>query len=107
MSESTYATGIVGAPAPILSFGPLVLPVPGRAVDLQVRVSAPRDRERAAGHPALARPRPLEPPLAAVARLTWANLRTELYPGDSAWQDARDELAASPDPLGRVESKQA
>jgi hypothetical protein len=41
MSESTYATGIAGAPAPVLSFGPLVLPVPGRAVDLQVRVSAP------------------------------------------------------------------
>jgi predicted dienelactone hydrolase len=41
MSESTYPTGIVGAPAPVLSFGPLVLPVPGRAVDLQVRVSAP------------------------------------------------------------------
>ena len=41
MSESRYATGIVGAPAPVLSFGPLVLPVPGRAVDLQVRVSAP------------------------------------------------------------------
>ena len=41
MSESTNATGIAGAPAPVLSFGPLVLPVPGRAVDLQVRVSAP------------------------------------------------------------------
>jgi len=41
MSESTYATGIVGAPAPVLSFGPLVLPSPGRAVDLQIRVSAP------------------------------------------------------------------
>ena len=41
MSESIYATGIAGAPAPVLSFGPLVLPVPGRAVDLQMRVSAP------------------------------------------------------------------
>jgi predicted dienelactone hydrolase len=41
MSESTYATGIVDAPAPVLSFGPLVLPSPGRAVDLQIRVSAP------------------------------------------------------------------
>ena len=45
--------------------------------------------------------------VAAVARLTRAYLRTELYPGDAAWQAARDELAASPDPLGRVESKQA
>ena len=41
MSETAYATGIVGAPAPVLSFGPLVLPSPGRAVDLQIRVSAP------------------------------------------------------------------
>ena len=40
--------------------------------------------------------------MAAVARLAWAYLRTELYPGDPAWQAARDELAASPDPLGRV-----
>ena len=41
MSKSIYATGIAGAPAPVLSFSPLVLPVPGRAVDLQMRVSAP------------------------------------------------------------------
>ena len=45
--------------------------------------------------------------MAAVQLLTWAYLRTELYPGDPAWQAVRDELAASPDPLGRVESKQA
>lgn len=43
--------------------------------------------------------------VAAVGRLTWAYLRTELYSGDSAWQAACDELAAGPDPLGRVESK--
>ncbi|MEW1910411.1 chlorophyllase [Kitasatospora sp. NPDC085895] len=29
------------APVPVLSYGPLVLPVPGRPVDLEVRVSAP------------------------------------------------------------------
>ncbi|MDH6129759.1 chlorophyllase [Kitasatospora sp. GP82] len=43
--------------------------------------------------------------VAVVQRLTWAYLRTELYPGDSAWQAARDALAAGPNPLGRVESK--
>ncbi|NEA53039.1 chlorophyllase [Streptomyces sp. SID13666] len=43
--------------------------------------------------------------VAAVQRLTWAYLRTELYPGDSAWKAACDELTAGPDPLGRVESK--
>jgi hypothetical protein len=32
-------------------------------------------------------------------------LRTELYPGDPAWQTACDTLTASPDPLGRVESQ--
>ena len=41
MSETTYETGAAGAAAPVLSFGPIVLPSPGRAVDLQVRVSAP------------------------------------------------------------------
>lgn len=43
--------------------------------------------------------------VAAVARLTWAYLRSQLYPGDSAWQAARHSLAAGPDPLGRIESK--
>ncbi|MEU9015666.1 chlorophyllase [Streptomyces sp. NPDC048479] len=43
--------------------------------------------------------------VSAVQRLTWAYLRTELYPGDPAWQAARDALTAGPNPLGRVESK--
>ncbi|MDH6137815.1 putative dienelactone hydrolase [Kitasatospora sp. MAA4] len=43
--------------------------------------------------------------VAAVQRLTWAYLRSELYPGDPAWQAARDALTAGPDPLGQVESK--
>ncbi|MFI6456173.1 alpha/beta hydrolase family protein [Streptosporangium amethystogenes] len=43
--------------------------------------------------------------VSAVQWLTWAYLRTELYPGDSAWQAARDALTAGPNPLGRVESK--
>ncbi|MFD8526563.1 alpha/beta hydrolase family protein [Streptosporangium canum] len=43
--------------------------------------------------------------VSAIQRLTWAYLRTELYPGDSAWRAACDALAAGPDPLGRVESK--
>ncbi|MFF4527492.1 alpha/beta hydrolase family protein [Streptomyces bluensis] len=43
--------------------------------------------------------------VATVQQLTWAYLRTELYPGDSAWQAACDALAAASDPLGRVESK--
>ncbi|SFI26843.1 Predicted dienelactone hydrolase [Streptosporangium canum] len=43
--------------------------------------------------------------VSAIQRLTWAYLRAELYPGDSAWRAACDALAAGPDPLGRVESK--
>ncbi|MEV0278828.1 chlorophyllase [Streptomyces sp. NPDC050610] len=43
--------------------------------------------------------------VAAVQRLTWAYLRTELYPGDSAWKSACDALTSGPDPFGRVESK--
>jgi len=43
--------------------------------------------------------------VAAVQRLTWAYLRTELHPGDAAWRAACDALTAGPDPLGQVESK--
>ena len=43
--------------------------------------------------------------VAAVQQLTWAYLRSELYPGDPAWKAAQDALAAAADPLGRVESK--
>ncbi|WP_437284636.1 alpha/beta hydrolase family protein [Sorangium sp. So ce406] len=45
--------------------------------------------------------------VAAVQRLTWAYLRSELYPGDSAWQEAQDALTGAATPLGRVESKRA
>ncbi|MEU7164566.1 chlorophyllase [Streptomyces morookaense] len=43
--------------------------------------------------------------VAAVQRLTWAYLRTQLYPGDPAWRAACELLTAGPNPLGRVESK--
>ncbi|MFI6082813.1 alpha/beta hydrolase family protein [Streptomyces sp. NPDC051217] len=43
--------------------------------------------------------------VSSIQKLTWAYLRTELYPGDPAWESAREELAAGPNPLGRVESK--
>ncbi|MEU7060220.1 chlorophyllase [Streptomyces sp. NPDC046197] len=43
--------------------------------------------------------------VAVVQRLTWAYLRTELHPGDPAWQAARDALTTGPNPLGRVDSK--
>ncbi|MFI7614236.1 alpha/beta hydrolase family protein [Nonomuraea terrae] len=41
MSESTFAVDALSASAPVLSVSPVVLSAPGRAVDLQVRVSAP------------------------------------------------------------------
>ncbi|GGP91558.1 alpha/beta hydrolase family protein [Streptosporangium pseudovulgare] len=41
MSESTHTARAAGAPTPVLSIGPVTLPTPDRAVDLQVRVSAP------------------------------------------------------------------
>ena len=43
--------------------------------------------------------------VAVVQRLSWAFLRTALYPGDSAWQQAQRALADAASPLGRVESK--
>ncbi|MEU7145030.1 chlorophyllase [Nocardia sp. NPDC046473] len=41
MSESTYPADTFDSPTPVLSVSPVVLAAPGRAVDLQVRVSAP------------------------------------------------------------------
>ena len=41
MSQSTPASSTVHAPTPVLSVNPVVLPAPGRAVDLALRVSAP------------------------------------------------------------------
>lgn len=43
--------------------------------------------------------------VSAVQRLTWAYLRSQLSPGDSAWQAALDALSADRSPLGRVDSK--
>ncbi|MCK2239104.1 MULTISPECIES: chlorophyllase [unclassified Crossiella] len=43
--------------------------------------------------------------VAAVQRLTWAYLRSELYPEDPAWQSARADLLTGPDAVGRVEAK--
>ncbi|MEU9419997.1 chlorophyllase [Streptomyces sp. NPDC048272] len=41
MSASTVTTDTLSPPAPVLSYSPVVLPVSGRPVDLQVRVTAP------------------------------------------------------------------
>jgi predicted dienelactone hydrolase len=43
--------------------------------------------------------------VAAVARLAEAYLRSELYPGDPAWQEARDALTTGPNAVGQVQSK--
>jgi pimeloyl-ACP methyl ester carboxylesterase len=43
--------------------------------------------------------------VAAVQRLTWAYLRTALYPEDPAWPAARAALMDTPHPLGRVECR--
>jgi len=41
MSSAASTRVTVDPPTPVLSFGPVVLPVPGRPVDMQVRVTAP------------------------------------------------------------------
>ena len=43
--------------------------------------------------------------VAVVQRLTWAYLRTALYPKDPAWDTARAAFAAAPNPLGRIECR--
>lgn len=41
----------------------------------------------------------------AVQRLSWAYLRSQLYPEDAAWSIASAELMENPNPIGRVENK--
>lgn len=43
--------------------------------------------------------------VAAVQRLTWAYLRSKLYPGDPAWAEACAALQNSSEPVGQVECK--
>lgn len=43
--------------------------------------------------------------VATVQLLTWSYLRSQLYAGESAWQEAEKALVSSAKPLGRVESK--
>ncbi len=42
----------------------------------------------------------------AVQELSWAYLRTALYPDDPAWSHAQAAVAASAEPLGRIECKE-
>ena len=43
--------------------------------------------------------------VAALRALVWAYLRTQLYPGDSAWDNAVAAFESNADPIGKVESK--
>ncbi|ANF95013.1 alpha/beta hydrolase family protein [Paenibacillus bovis] len=43
--------------------------------------------------------------VALVQQLTWAYLRSQLYPGDTSWEAAKAVLAAGDNPMGRIESK--
>ena len=43
--------------------------------------------------------------LGVVQRLTWAYLRSALYPGDPAWREVAAALASRPNPQGKIESK--
>lgn len=43
--------------------------------------------------------------VALVQQLTWAYLRSQLYPDDTSWEAAKAVLAAGDNPMGRIESK--
>jgi predicted dienelactone hydrolase len=43
--------------------------------------------------------------VAAVQRMTWAFLRSALYPEDLSWPTAKAAFMAAPNPTGRLESK--
>lgn len=43
--------------------------------------------------------------VADIQRLTWAYLRSALYPGDPAWTEVGDELATADEPAARIDRK--
>lgn len=43
--------------------------------------------------------------VALIQQLTWAYLRSALYPEDTSWQAARSALEEAPHPLGKLQSK--
>jgi hypothetical protein len=43
--------------------------------------------------------------LGVVQRLTWAYLRSALYPGDPAWSKASEALMSRPNPQGSIKTK--
>lgn len=43
--------------------------------------------------------------VATVRRMTWAYLRSALYPEDPSWPEAKAAFMERPNPLGRIESK--
>ncbi len=43
--------------------------------------------------------------VADVLRITWAYLRSNLYPEDSAWSVVVEELASAGHPAGTIQSK--
>jgi hypothetical protein len=45
--------------------------------------------------------------VATLLAFVWAYLRSQLYPGDTAWADAIAALEGSDDPIAKVESKTA
>lgn len=43
--------------------------------------------------------------VALLQQLTWAYLRSALYPGDPSWREACSALTKEPNPIGRIDSK--
>lgn len=43
--------------------------------------------------------------VSAIQRLTWAYLRSQLYPADMSWKNVGTALQAQPEPQGRIECK--
>jgi predicted dienelactone hydrolase len=100
MGDTTSADVGTGQATPIISVRPVTLAVPDRGQDLQVRVSAPTT-----GHdlPVVVFSHGMTLSMDNYAPL--ADLRTALGLDDGAWPAAREALAATSDPLGRIDSK--
>jgi hypothetical protein len=81
---------------PVISVAPVTLAVPGRGQDLGVRVQGAHDTRTTDESPER---------VALVRSATLAYLQTALGLDDHAWDGARAALAATGDPLGRIESR--
>lgn len=86
-SGTAITDGPMGAPTPVVSVEHSLGGIPGYTVTETTDENPDR--------------------VAAIQRLTWAYLRSALYPADPSWPAARAALMGMPGPPGRIECRDA